>query len=146
MTDTLRVILEIGTKRRVVAGAMDWPGLDRWGISEDDALAARVSPELRPGPRSAGRSRDQIIRHVYINEPEQLSRKVEVRTPPELVLTPDGLATHRQAYLAAIRAYNAEGKPARTWPIQFLVRRTAHHVMDHAWEMEDRETGAPSAH
>ena len=29
-------------------------------------------------------------------------------------------------------------KPARSWPIQFLVRRTAHHVMDHAWEMEDR--------
>jgi len=49
------------------------------------------------------------------------------------------LATHRQAYLDAIRAYNAEGKPARTWPIQFLVRRTAHHVMDHAWELEDRD-------
>ena len=31
MTDTLRVILEIGRKRRVVAGALDWPGLDRWG-------------------------------------------------------------------------------------------------------------------
>ena len=151
MTDTLRVILEIGKKRRVVAGAMDWPGLDRWGTSEDDALdeavvlssratpaspngpawrsafarardvevvervpgssstdfwgiahvpsqierevlspadlerrldllracwahfddvAARVSAELRPGARSAGRSRDQIIRHVYLNEPE----------------------------------------------------------------------------
>ncbi|MBA2632093.1 MAG: hypothetical protein H0U86_03660 [Chloroflexi bacterium] len=38
MTDMLRVILEIGRKRRVVAGAMDWPGLDRWGTSEDDAL------------------------------------------------------------------------------------------------------------
>ena len=46
---------------------------------------------------------------------------------------------HRPAYLAAIRAYNADGKPARTWPIQFLVRRTAHHVMDHAWELEDRD-------
>jgi hypothetical protein len=54
---------------------------------------------LRPGPRSAGRSRDQIIRHVYINEPEQFSRKVEVRTPPPEVMTPDGLARHRQAYL-----------------------------------------------
>jgi hypothetical protein len=218
MTATLRVILEVGRKRRVVAGAMDWPGLDRWGTSEDDALArllsyvprysgvaeragmgsafarardvevvervpgssstdfwgiahvpsnieakvlsqadlerrldllracwaqfddvaARVSGELRPGSRSAGRSRDQIIRHVYANEPEQLSRKVEVRTPREVVLTPDGLASHRLAYLDAIRAYNAEGRPARTWPIQFLVRRTAHHVMDHAWEMEDR--------
>ena len=76
---------------------------------------------------------------MYYNEPEQFSRKVEVRTPLEVVLTPDGLAKHRQAYLDAIRAYNADGKPARTWPIQFLVRRTAHHVMDHAWEMEDRD-------
>jgi hypothetical protein len=219
MTDTLRVILEIGKQRRVVAGAMDWPGLDRWGTSEEDAIekllsyvpryarlaeradlasafarardlevvervpgssstdfwgiahlpsqierevlssadlerrldllracwayfddvAARISDELRPGPRSAGRSHDQIIHHVYINEPEQFSRKVEVRTPPDVVLTADGLATHRQGYLKAIRAYNAEDKPARTWPIQFLVRRTAHHVMDHAWEMEDRD-------
>jgi hypothetical protein len=225
MTDTLRVILEMGTKRRVVAGALDWPGLDRWGTSEDDALdklssylpryagvaeragmgsafararyadvvervpgssstdfwgiahvpsqierevlssadlerrldllcacwayfddvAARVSHELRPVSRGSGRSRDQIIRHVYANEPGQFSRKVEVRTPLEVVLTPDGLRTHRQAYLDAIRAYNADGKPARTWPIQFLVRRTAHHVMDHAWEMEDRDLAVPPA-
>jgi hypothetical protein len=39
MTGKLRVILEIGKKRKVVAGAKDWPGLDRWGTSEDDALA-----------------------------------------------------------------------------------------------------------
>lgn len=50
MKDTLRVILEVGKKRRVVAGAMDWPGLDRWGTSEDDALA-RLSTYL---PRYAG--------------------------------------------------------------------------------------------
>ena len=222
MSDPLGVILEVGKKRRVVAGAMDWPGLDRWGTSEDGALekllsyvprysgvaeragmgiaferardvevvervpgssstdfwgfahvpsqiegevlspadlerrldllracwayfddtAARVSAELRPGPRSAGRSRDQIIRHVYINEPDQFSRKVEVRTPFDDVMTADGLATHREEYLDAVRAYNAEGKPARSWPIQFLVRRTAHHVMDHAWELEDRDLGS----
>jgi len=219
MPDKLRVILEIGKKRRVVAGATDWPGLDRWGTSEEDALekllsyvpryagvaeragmkdafarardvdavervpgssstdfwgiahvpseierevlspadlerrlellkacwayfddvADRISGELRSGPRSAGRTHDEIVRHVIANEPEQFSRKVEVRTPREVVLTADGLATHREDYLDAIRAYNAEGKPARTWPIQFLVRRTAHHVMDHAWEMEDRD-------
>jgi len=50
MADTLRVILEIGKKRRVVAAAMDWPGLDRWGTSEDDALA-KLSKYL---PRYAG--------------------------------------------------------------------------------------------
>ena len=64
------------------------------------------------------------------------------RRPDDVVLTPDGLARHRRDYLDAIRAYNAEGKAARTWPIQFLVRRTAHHVMDHAWEMEDRDPGS----
>ena len=221
MADTLRVVLEIGKKRRVVAGALDWPGLDRWGTSEDDALAklstyqpryagvaeraglgeafaqargvaviervpgssstdfwgiahvpsrieaevlppadlerrldvlqacwawfddtlARVAGELRPGPRSNGRSREQIVGHVYGNESEQFSRKVEVRTPREVVLTPAGLTAHRQAYLEAIRAYNAQGKAARTWPLQFLVRRTAQHVMDHGWELEDRGLG-----
>ena len=50
MTDTLRVILERGKKRRVVAGAMDWPGLDRWGTSGDDALD-KLSSYL---PRCAG--------------------------------------------------------------------------------------------
>src|SRR6476469_6911796 len=44
-----------------------------------DDVAAAAPEELRPGPRSAGRSRDQIIRHVIYNEPEQFSRKVEVR-------------------------------------------------------------------
>ena len=111
-----------------------------WAYFDD--LAARVSAELRPGPRSAGRSRDQIIRHVNLNEPDQFSKKVEVRTPLEAVMTPEGLAAHRAAYLDGIRAYNAEGKPARSWPIQFLIRRTANHVMDHAWEMEDRDLSA----
>src|SRR6266540_1123394 len=43
MTDALRVILEIGKKRRTVAGAMDWPGLDRWGTTEDDAVDKLLS-------------------------------------------------------------------------------------------------------
>jgi hypothetical protein len=44
MTDKLRVLLEIGTKgRRVVAAATDWPGLDRWGKTEDDALETLLS-------------------------------------------------------------------------------------------------------
>jgi hypothetical protein len=141
MTEALRVILELGKKRGVLPRVDLERRLDllRACWAHFDDLAARVSAELRPGSRSAGRSRDQIIRHVYLNEPDQFSRKVEVRTPLDVVVTADGLATHRQQYLDAIRAYNAEGKPARTWPIQFLVRRTADHVMDYAWEMEDRD-------
>jgi hypothetical protein len=79
---------------------------------------------------------------VYGSEPEQLTRKVEVRTPLEDVLTPAGLATHRRETLKAIRAYNADGRPARTWPIQFLIRRIGWHVTDHGWELEDRDPGS----
>ena len=222
MSDDLRLILEFGKSRRVVAGATDWPGLDRWGTSEDNAVeklasyvpryarvarragigdafaaarnpeivervpgssstdfwgvahvpsqlerevlqsadlerrldllqacwatfdevAARVASELLPGGRGGGRTRDEIVRHVILTEPDQFSRKIEIRTPFDVVLTPDGLAAHRAAYLDAIRAYNADRRPARTWPIQFLVRRTADHVMDHAWELEDRDPAA----
>ena len=39
MTDQLRVLLEIGPKgKRIVAAAMDWPGLERWGRTEHDAV------------------------------------------------------------------------------------------------------------
>src|SRR5437879_5375236 len=36
--------------------------------AEFDETAARVSAELRPGVRGGGRSRDQIVRHVLVNE------------------------------------------------------------------------------
>jgi hypothetical protein len=107
-----------------------------WAYFDD--VGEQAPAALKPGSRSAGRTRDQIVRHVYLSEPDQMSRKVEVRTPLDVVGTPAGLAAHRKAYLAAIRAYNDQGKPARTWPIQFLIRRSAYHVMDHAWEIEDR--------
>ena len=53
-------------------------------------------------------------------------------------MTPDGRARHGAAFLEALRVYNAAEKPAGSWPIQCLVRRVAHHAMDHAWELEDR--------
>ena len=43
MSSSFRVILEIGKKRRVVAGATDWPGPDRWGTAEDDAVDTLLS-------------------------------------------------------------------------------------------------------
>ena len=60
-----------------------------------DATAERVSDELRPGPRGGGWTRDEIARHVHLNEPEQFTRKVEVRTTREFMLSPDGRAVHR---------------------------------------------------
>ena len=105
-----------------------------------DEVAARVSPEMRRGARGGGRDRDEIIAHVFGNERVQFSKRVGVATPPGVMLTPDGLRTHREQFLAGLRRYNAEGrKIGRTWTLQYLVRHCAFHVLDHAWEMEDKD-------
>ena len=109
-----------------------------------DAVGARVSPEMRKGPRGGGRDREQIIRHTIRTESEDFARRVGLRIPEGGALTPDGLHAHRNAYLEAMRAYNrGEGKRMRSWNLPFLVRHTAFHVMDHAWEMEDKDLAQP---
>ncbi len=106
-----------------------------------DRVAARVSPEMRTGPRGGGRDRDEIIRHVIRNESEDFARKVGVRMPEGAALTPDGLRQHRKAYVAGMRAYNTGEveRRMRSWTLAFLIRHSAYHTLDHAWEMEDKD-------
>jgi hypothetical protein len=106
-----------------------------------DDVAARVSPELARGPRGGGRNRDEIIRHALGWERADLVRKVGIVADPVVPATPEGLRSHRDEYVAALRTYNAEGRMARgrNWTIALLVRHTAYHVLDHAWEMEDKD-------
>ncbi|HWR65539.1 MAG TPA: hypothetical protein VN364_05430 [Bellilinea sp.] len=65
-----------------------------------------------------------------------------MHTPLEVMLTDDGLKSHRDAYCNAIRALHSENKMARTWPLRYLIRHTAYHALDHAWEMEDKDLNA----
>jgi hypothetical protein len=107
--------------------------------AEFDETAARVSAELRPGVRGGGRSRDQIIRHVLANEGEDFSRRVQAKSELVDLLTPSGLAQHRDRFVEAMRAWYKEGKPLGKWTIPYLLRHTAYHVLDHTWEMQDRD-------
>ncbi len=111
-----------------------------------DAVAARVSAEMRKGPRGGGRDRDQIIRHAISTESEDFAKRVGLRIPEGAALTAEGLRHHRAEYVAAMRAYNAcEGKPMRSWTLPFLIRHSAFHMLDHAWEMEDKDLSGASA-
>lgn len=103
-----------------------------------DDVAHRVSSDLRKGPRGGGRDREQIVSHTYGTE-RDFAKKLGIITPQGAMLTPDGLREHREAFTDAIRAYNAEGRSARTWTLQFLLRHSAYHFLDHAWEMEDKD-------
>ena len=107
--------------------------------AEFDETAARVSAELRPGVRGGGRSRDQIVRHVLANEGGDFSKRVKAKSELEDLLTPGGLAHHRDRFVEAMRAWYAEGKPLGNWTIPYLLRHTAYHALDHTWEMQDRD-------
>jgi len=107
--------------------------------AEFDETAARVSAELRPGLRGGGRPRDKIVRHVLFTEGDDFSKRVKVPSELEDLLTPGGLAQHRDRFVEAMRAWYAEGKPLGNWTIPYLLRHTAYHALDHAWEMQDRD-------
>ena len=104
-----------------------------------DDVASRVSAELRKGPHGGGRDRDKIVYHANGAEIQEFAPKVGVITPHDAWRRPDSLRAHRDAFCAAIRDYNARGAPARTWTVQFVIRHSAYHMLDHAWEMEDRD-------
>lgn len=106
-----------------------------------DGVAARVSPEMRKGPRGGGRDRNRIIRHTIRTESEDFAKQVGLRIPEEAALSPEGLRKHRAGYLRAMRAYNAgeAERRMRSWTLPFLIRHSAFHTLDHAWEMEDKD-------
>jgi hypothetical protein len=109
-----------------------------------DEVASGVSAELRKGPRGGGRDRDAIVRHANGAEIHEFAKKVGVNTPLDARERPDDLRAHREAFSAAIRDYNARGAPARTWTVLFVIRHSAYHMLDHAWEMEDRDLSGRS--
>jgi hypothetical protein len=73
------------------------------------------------------------------------AKKLGLLAPHSAPLTDEGVTAHRDAYCTAIRAFHAQGKMARTWPLRYLIRHTAYHTLDHAWEMEDRDLTAARA-
>ena len=95
----------------------------------DDVVKGAPSV-LRRGPRGGGRDRDAVADHVREAERAygaKLGRRIAPRTPwPE----------QRALLGEALRAGAVEGP----WSTRFALRRMAWHVLDHAWEIQDRST------
>jgi hypothetical protein len=96
---------------------------------------------MQKGPRGGGRDRDRIVRHTLFTE-QDWAKKLGVLIPEGATLTDEELTAYRDAYCNAIRAFHSEGKMARNWPLRYLIRHTAFHTLDHAWEMEDKDLTA----
>lgn len=96
-----------------------------------DEVAATAPAELRKGPRGGGRDRDKIVDHVTEAE-RAYARKLGVRHKPYKSVA-DRDAMRAELVRAFLRPPGETG-----WPVPYALRRTAWHVIDHLWEIEDK--------
>lgn len=105
-----------------------------WGVLDD--VVAGAPQELRKGPRGGGRDRDAVFAHVVAAE-TAYARKlgVQQKEPQDR----DEIAAVRAGIVAVIAGART-GSPAsgKGWLPRYAARRIAWHVLDHAWEIEDR--------
>ncbi len=116
-----------------------------WRFFDDTAEEAE-GQTLRTGPRGGGRSREKIISHVLGAEHAYLTA-LGVKTPFLEGDTPDvtQVEEFRKVVSKGLQA-SAHGelptkgpRGGRRWPARYFVRRAAWHLLDHAWEIEDRK-------
>lgn len=110
----------------------------------DLAVQGATGKELRKGPRGGGRELDDIARHVLGGDASYLARLAWKFKPDETAQMDDELNRSRQAILDALTAAAQGGLPTHgprggaLWTPRYFVRRVSWHVLDHAWEIEDR--------
>lgn len=114
-----------------------------WGAL-DRSVAAAEGKQLRKGPRGGGREIESILNHIqgaeqgYVSMLGKKLKQVDGEDPRDLQ------PRMRECILQTVREIGAGGVPApgprggKRWPVRYFVRREAWHVLDHAWEIEDR--------
>jgi hypothetical protein len=103
-----------------------------------DRIAGNAPPELRKGPRGGGRDRDKIVAHVLGAE-AGYGRKLGVKHPEPALDDPAAIEALRDDLVDALRgASDGTPRTPKGWPPRYAARRIAWHVLDHAWEIEDR--------
>jgi hypothetical protein len=105
-----------------------------WAYFDD--VVAKAPLELRLGPRGGGRDRDAIAAHV---------REAEWSYARTIGLRPPGPATAEVLLAQRTLILDVLGEPsdggtltAKGWPVRYAAARIAWHILDHAWEIEDR--------
>ena len=110
----------------------------------DASIKTAAGKSLRTGPRGGGRQVEGIIQHVLESNAGYLNAvgwKLQKSEGNDL---DDQFERNQQATLSALMASGRGEIPAKgprggvRWSARYFVRRVAWHILDHAWEMEDR--------
>jgi hypothetical protein len=126
------------TRLRTVLQAC-WSAFDR-------AVAGAEGVELRKGPRGGGRELDAIVAHVVTAEASYLRRLTAAGVTVDEADAWNSRELERAAVLEWLDRARAGDVPEHgprggaMWTPRRFVRRTAWHVLDHAWEIEDRKS------
>jgi hypothetical protein len=125
---------ELGRLLAILDGA--WEAFEK-------ARAAARGVELRKGPRGGGRDLKKMLDHVLGAEEAyigQLGAKAPTRAAAEAAAIKAIRARGREVLTARARGTEIDN-PRNTkspWRPRYYVRRSAWHLLDHAWEIEDR--------
>ncbi len=115
-----------------------------WQAFEAGAEQAR-GKELRKGPRGGGRDLQKIQDHVQMSAAggylSKLGARLKLDENMDIAVR---MLETRQAILAALQKALTGELPSqgprggKIWPPRYMIRRTAWHITDHLWEIEDR--------
>jgi len=108
------------------------------------AAEAAKGNELSKGPRGGGRDLDKIVEHVLGAEGSYVGRlawKAEKRAATSIAeQIEQAIQDAQDALAAAARGEMPKQGPrgGKLWEPRYFVRRSAWHILDHVWEIEDR--------
>ena len=110
------------------------------------AVTSASGKHLRKGPRAGGRGTEQLLDHVLESHYSYLRRIAwREREPQEqgqdmaLRLTAITHATEQALAFALSDQMPTAGPRGGTfWTPRYFVRRSAWHILDHTWEIEDK--------
>jgi len=109
-----------------------------------ELVASASDRPLRKGPRGGGRTVLQIADHVIESHYSYL-RKIYWREPHEkvddvsvMVEAIDHADEQALAFATSVEMPTAGPRGGALWKPRYFVRRAAWHILDHAWEIEDK--------
>jgi len=110
----------------------------------DKIVETATGKTLRTGPRGGGRTLEGIVQHVLGSDAGYLTSVGWKLQKSEEGVSGIQLDLTRQAIIRALTASVRGEIPAKgprggkRWSPRYFVRRIAWHILDHAWEIEDR--------
>ena len=100
--------------------------------------------QLSKGPRGGGRDLDKIVEHVIGAESNYVRRLAWKSEKSNAETIADQIEHAQKQALAALAAAARGEMPTqgprggKLWQPRYYVRRSAWHILDHVWEIEDR--------